>query len=294
MFNFDNNLCNTACGVNDTINTNSCVTPVGLTICLSLSTSIDAKGAYKIVKRLQRTAHRADCPTSEFKREIIDLEIVGIQGAAPAVTLNGLALSTDQCIFGIDGVLTVLDVEKQIVDRIALPVKGMNSVTPSTVHGIGNGALLSTNMLKLGFVVVSLPSDLATFLKLDPTVAVLVKTVVPGSPAQTAGIEAGDVIIAVNGGVASIKQIASIANTLCGGEVVRFNVWRSSTQRVIDVTARKLFPTAPAYCAGQTTGSFNGLTENANALLNMQVGQVLQGVGPLFRQLFTNNVPQAY
>lgn len=89
--------------------------------CLAVNVQFDAKGEYRISKRLQRVFVTTDA-TAQEKREILDVEITGIKGSAPSVTLNGLPLSSDQILVGIDGVVTILDVERNIIDRIQLPV----------------------------------------------------------------------------------------------------------------------------------------------------------------------------
>ena len=88
--------------------------------CIALNVSIDAKGEYKIAKRLQRVTIANNGATAE-KREIMDLEVHGLKGCAPAITLNGLPLSSDQCLVGIDGVVTILDVDRNVVDRVQVP-----------------------------------------------------------------------------------------------------------------------------------------------------------------------------
>ena len=135
MFNaFNNNLGTTVVPVNVL---NSSVCPMGTlpgqatmamvntthapVTCLAINVQFDAKGEYRISKRLQRVIVTNEV-TSQEKREILDVEITGVKGSAPSVTLNGLPLPSDQCLIGIDGIVTILDVERNIVDRIQLPV----------------------------------------------------------------------------------------------------------------------------------------------------------------------------
>lgn len=135
MFNaFNNNLGTTVVPVNVL---NSSVCPMGTlpgqapmamvntthapVTCLAINVQVDAKGEYRIAKRLQRVIVTNDVTVQE-KREILDLEITGVKNAVPSVTLNGLPLPSDQCLVGIDGIVTVLDVDRNIVDRIQLPI----------------------------------------------------------------------------------------------------------------------------------------------------------------------------
>ena len=102
------------------LNNNNLGATIDAVTCIALNVSIDAKGEYKIAKRLQRVTIANNGATAE-KREIMDLEVHGLKGCAPAITLNGLPLSSDQCLVGIDGVVTILDVDRNVVDRVQVP-----------------------------------------------------------------------------------------------------------------------------------------------------------------------------
>jgi Do/DeqQ family serine protease len=75
-------------------------------------------------------------------------------------------------------------------------------------------------------------SELAQGLGLKRPVGVLIKEVVPGSPAARAGIRTGDVILTVNGReVDDPEALRFRVATLAVGDSARLTLWRGGTQR---------------------------------------------------------------
>ena len=93
----------------------------------------------------------------------------------------------------------------------------------------------------LGVQIQSINEPLAESLGLDTTVGTLVTDPQDGSPAQKAGIRAGDAILAVDGeAVESPRDLARTISNRSPGEVVTLGVWRNGRDREIDVTLGRL------------------------------------------------------
>ncbi len=198
---------------------------------LAVSTTVDAQGQYKIVKRLQRLI---DCPASTSaapSREILDLEVAGSLGCVASVTLNGMPLANGQCFVGLDGVLTVLDTEQQVIDRLQLP--GAGSPTPA------NTWISLAAIARIGVVLGTPSSDLASYLRIAPQDAVVVKAITAGSPASKAGLEVGDVLLAINGEPATIARVAQLAGGCLAGDQIRLVARRGNCQRSLEFAIYK-------------------------------------------------------
>ncbi|MSR28273.1 MAG: PDZ domain-containing protein [Phycisphaerales bacterium] len=245
------------------INTCSTQNGIGTVHTTSLTVQLDANGEYRITKRLQRACPSCDGTPAQEKREILDLEIVGVQGSAPAITLNGLPISSDQCILGIDGVITVLDVDRHVIDRVQTPVAF------AAKAGAPRGMF--------GFVVTNVPTAVAHAVKVDSSCAALVTAVVPGLAACESGLFVNDIILAVNGVPATAKNVHAIMTSLVAGETLRLSVLRSGTVVSIEMIAT---PTTQSFNYGNATmaagsygiGSMNGL----NSLTSLTLAQVAQ------------------
>jgi serine protease Do len=90
---------------------------------------------------------------------------------------------------------------------------------------------------RIGVAIQSLTRDLADSLGLAKTDGAVVGTVEEDSPAAKAGVEAGDVILKVDG--RTIESSADLSRTIRGmrpGQKVTLNVWRSGKARDIVVT----------------------------------------------------------
>ncbi|MSQ90639.1 MAG: hypothetical protein EXS01_04490 [Phycisphaerales bacterium] len=102
------------------------------TTCTSFGFSVDSNGEYRITKRLQRATTGASGRPSDAKREIIDLEVVGCVNGPISVMLNGLPLPSDQCSCNTNGIVTILDVCGNVIDRLQLQNWKCQSVLPMT------------------------------------------------------------------------------------------------------------------------------------------------------------------
>jgi serine protease Do len=92
----------------------------------------------------------------------------------------------------------------------------------------------------LGVNIQDLKGDLAEYYGAKDSEGVLVTEVVPGNPAEKAGIKAKDVITAVDGEkVKNSRELTAKAATLPVGEATRITVLRDGKEKTIDVKVAK-------------------------------------------------------
>ena len=94
---------------------------------------------------------------------------------------------------------------------------------------------------KLGVIIQDLNRDLARQFDFDADKGVLVSDVIPGSPAASAGIQAGDIIISVNG--TAVDKVRTLRNTIADtlpGTPVQIGVFRDGREETFDVVLDEL------------------------------------------------------
>jgi serine protease Do len=92
----------------------------------------------------------------------------------------------------------------------------------------------------LGVSIQDLKGELAEYYGVKGTEGVLVTEVVPGNPAEKAGIKAKDIITAVNGDkIKSSRELTAKAATLPVGETSKIKVVRDGQEKTFDVTVAK-------------------------------------------------------
>ncbi len=90
---------------------------------------------------------------------------------------------------------------------------------------------------RLGVTIQGLDAELAQNFGLDKAAGALVANVEPGSPAEKGGLQAGDVVLGVNGQkVDNSADLPRIIGEQKPGTVVRLSVWRDRKTRDITVT----------------------------------------------------------
>ncbi|MCP5111290.1 MAG: PDZ domain-containing protein, partial [bacterium] len=88
----------------------------------------------------------------------------------------------------------------------------------------------------LGVQIQAVNEDIAAGFGLDEEHGALVVEVVPGSPAERAGIRSGDVIVGVEGQeVERLKDLTRMVADVRPGEEVEIEVWREGARRKLDV-----------------------------------------------------------
>jgi serine protease Do len=90
---------------------------------------------------------------------------------------------------------------------------------------------------RLGVAIQGLDKELAQSFGLEETTGALVASVEPGSPADKAGLKAGDVVLGVNGSkVDESGDLPRIIGDMRPGSAARLQVWRDRKSRDLTVT----------------------------------------------------------
>jgi membrane-associated protease RseP (regulator of RpoE activity) len=110
----------------------------------------------------------------------------------------------------------------------------------------------------LGIETADVTRESAGRLGLREARGVAVEKVVDGSPAQTAGLQAGDVILKFNGeDVTSVRKLTRMVGEVAPDHSVRISVLRGGTERDINVTLGKR--PSPKFEGGAFAGTFGRL-----------------------------------
>src|SRR5688500_13915654 len=110
----------------------------------------------------------------------------------------------------------------------------------------------------LGIETVDVTRENAGKLGLREVRGVAVEKVIDGSPAQTAGLQAGDVILKFNGeGVTSVRKLTRLIGEVAPDHQVSISVLRGGSERDLNVTLGKR-PT-PRFEGGAFGGTFGRL-----------------------------------
>lgn len=110
----------------------------------------------------------------------------------------------------------------------------------------------------LGVTIQNVTEDIAGSLGLQPNQGALVKDVVPGGPADKAGMQAGDVVLSANGrDVASNSELTRIVAMAKAGEPIHLKVLRDGKTLSLDVTSG-VRPAEAQLALGETGGAGKG------------------------------------
>ena len=94
---------------------------------------------------------------------------------------------------------------------------------------------------RLGVAIQGMDRELAQTFGLEEPAGALVASVEPGSPADKAGVKAGDVVLGVNGAkVADSADLPRIIGDMRPGSAARLQIWRDRKSRDINVTLGSL------------------------------------------------------
>ncbi|MBI1899177.1 MAG: DegQ family serine endoprotease [Acidobacteria bacterium] len=146
---------------------------------------------------------------------------------------------------------------------------GINSQIVSPTGGnIGIGFAIPSNMARrvseqllrggkvrrgqLGITIQQVTSDIAASLGMKEVRGILVSDVLPGSPAERAGLKRGDVVLAVNG--EKVEDTNSFRNRISSagpGARVRITVRRGDREQEIQVTLGEFTPRGPRPAEGE-------------------------------------------
>jgi serine protease Do len=89
---------------------------------------------------------------------------------------------------------------------------------------------------RLGVTIQSVDQSLAESFGLKKPAGALVNTVEKGGPAAQAGLEPGDVILAINGGeIINSAELPAVVAAMAAGERARLDIWRNGGARQIEI-----------------------------------------------------------
>ena len=134
------------------------------------------------------------------------------------------------------------------MNSMGRPGSGIGFAIPSTtiiriVEDLKAGHAVTRGYL--GVQIENLSDDAAKALGLPNSNGALVTSIIPGSPAEKAGIKRGDVILKINGqAVKDNRELARRISLLEVGEEAKFTIWRDGAKIDIRVTATKRDQTA--------------------------------------------------
>ena len=185
-----------------------------------------------------------------------------------------------------DGTGSVVGINAQIYSRsggfqgvsfaipinVALKVKDQIVATGKAQHG------------KLGVTVQGLNQALADSFGLKRVDGALVSNVAPDSAAEKAGLQSGDVILAVNGEpVVSNGALSSLIGMSAPGERVTLKVWRDRGEKTVearlggaDADGKQLADTSAAGEGGQLGLALRPLTRDEKREAKVEAGMLIE------------------
>jgi len=94
----------------------------------------------------------------------------------------------------------------------------------------------------IGITVQNLDKKLAGYLKIPDKKGVMVKAIEPKSPASSAGMKEGDIILAIgNKNIASVQDYWSVNKTYAAGDTLKARIWRDGEIKTVSIKTR-VFP----------------------------------------------------
>ena len=94
----------------------------------------------------------------------------------------------------------------------------------------------------IGITVQKLDDELAAYLKVPGKKGVMIKAVEPQSPARKAGLQEGDIIVAIDKKkIASVREYWSVKKTYAAGDAIKASIWRGNKIKTVSIKTR-VFP----------------------------------------------------
>jgi Do/DeqQ family serine protease len=94
----------------------------------------------------------------------------------------------------------------------------------------------------IGITVQDLDKKMAGYLKVPGKKGVMVKALEPGSPASSAGLQEGDIILAIGSKkIASVQDYGSVKKTYAAGDTLKAQIWRNGQTETVRIKSR-VFP----------------------------------------------------
>ena len=137
----------------------------------------------------------------------------------------------------------------------------------------------------LGVNIQGVNKDMAASLNLDKARGAIVSTVMPDSPAAEAGLEQGDVILAVDGRrVRTVRDLPRLIAGIEGGKSAKLTVWRGGKEKTVRVRigrmpeSMRLGGGAEAEVQGMRLSSLDPALRRAHGIGDDIAGVVVTGV----------------
>jgi Do/DeqQ family serine protease len=94
----------------------------------------------------------------------------------------------------------------------------------------------------IGITVQKLDEELARYLNVPGKKGVMVQTVEPRSPARKAGLQEGDILLAIGKKkIASVREYGSVKKTYAAGDTLTARIWRDNKIKAVSIKTR-VFP----------------------------------------------------
>lgn len=191
----------------------------------------------------------------------------------PLINLDGQAIGINTAIFSSTG--------GSVGIGFAIPINMVKSIKDQLIK---EGKVTRG---QLGVMIGELTKELADYFKLDSTKGALVNEVVEGSPAQKAGLTAGDIILKMNGrDVESVGQLRNSIAAIAPGTNVTLLVYHDGKQKTVTVKLGELSETSAPAETSQVSSKLGltvqNITEEMARLYGLRAneGVVVSAVAP--------------
>jgi serine protease Do len=200
-------------------------------------------------------------PYADFLQ--IDAPVNHGNSGGPTFDLNGHVVGINTAIYSPSGgsVGIAFDVPSEVATSVIQQLKEHGSVTRGY----------------LGVQIQPVTKDIADSVGLKTAEGAMVVDAQPGTPAEKAGIKAGDVIIGLNGqSVKEARDLSRRVAALAPGDEAHFKVWRNNAERQFDVKLTKMPSQEQLAKAGNDNGNGGNGGATAPSSLLSSLGLELQ------------------
>jgi serine protease Do len=218
------------------------------------------------VKLANGKEFEAEVVGRDSKTDVALIKIKGANGLTPLPLGNSEAIKVGTWVvaigspFGLEQTVTqgIVSAKGRSIGAPLLNLKGevIGINTAIVARGQGIGFAIPINMARdivgqlkekgevtrgwLGVQIRDLDESLANYYKLKPFSAVYVENVVPGDPADLAGIRSGDIIVSVDGqSVTSGRELAGLIANIPVGKKCRIDLLREGKKQTVTVKIAK-------------------------------------------------------
>ena len=216
-------------GKSSSLQVGDAVIAIGNALGLSLKTPTVTSG---IVSALGRTV-QAGSPTSNAVEDLTSM--IQTDAAINSGNSGGPLVDSAGQVIGMDTAVASSSAGNAPAQNIgfAIPSDRIISLLPQ----LRRGGTVSQPKAFLGVYITTLNSQLKSEYNFVPNSGAVVMQVEPGSPAQIAGIQAGDVIVAIDGQkITSASGLAAAIGSKKPGQSVTITLWQGQQKQTVTVT----------------------------------------------------------